>query len=175
MKLSSLTLLVAGLALAGGWSSPAPAQESRATAHVEFIKPEKFRDIRLSGMTDARSAETLHYELQRHLNQLARDLLRPGQRLEMAFTDIDLAGEFEPWHGPTNDYRFVRSVYPPRVVFKFRLTDADGKVVNEGTRDIRDMAFDLTQSPIHRNEPAPYVKEILRNFVQRELVTRPRR
>src|ERR1700733_9243072 len=49
-----------------------------------------------------------------HMRKRADDILAPGQQLEVWIDDIDLAGSFEPWHGPNaQDIRFMRDRYPP--------------------------------------------------------------
>ena len=54
-------------------------------------------------------------------------------------TDVDVAGEFEPWRGPQFDrVRIMREIYPPRIDLEFRLTDYRGAVVREGRRRLRD-------------------------------------
>ena len=38
-----------------------------------------------------------------------------GDKLTITFTDIDLAGDFEPWRGPQwDEVRIVKAIYPPR-------------------------------------------------------------
>ena len=62
-----------------------------------------------------------------------------GLTLDVRMTNIDLAGEFEPWRGPQFDrVRIMREIYPPRVALEFRLTDAGGAVVKEGQRVLLD-------------------------------------
>ncbi len=48
-------------------------------------------------------------------------------------TDLDLAGEFEPWRGPQFEHtRFMREAYPPRIDLEFTLKDARRRVVAGG-------------------------------------------
>ena len=45
-----------------------------------------------------------------------------GLALEIQVTNIDLAGEFEPWRGPQFDrIRIMRDIYAPRFELTFRL------------------------------------------------------
>ena len=42
--------------------------------------------------------------------------------LDIKVTDIDLAGNFEPWHGPQSDQvRITNGLYPPRIAIEFRV------------------------------------------------------
>ena len=56
--------------------------------------------------------------LRRYLTEVADSYIPDGCKLTMTFTDIDLAGDFEPWRGPqADDIRIIRDIYPPN--FKF--------------------------------------------------------
>jgi hypothetical protein len=62
----------------------------------------------------------------------------------MTFTDVDLAGQFEPWHsGALRDVRIVKGIYPPAFKFTYAVTAADGRVLAHGNEDIRDLGFDF--------------------------------
>ena len=70
-----------------------------------------------------------------HLLEQAKYYVPDGHSLAVTFTDIDMAGDFEPWRGPRfDDIRIVKDIYPPRINLNFRLTDAEGNVVKEGRR-----------------------------------------
>ena len=47
------------------------------------------------------------------------------------------------------DIRIVKDVYPPRMDLEFKLTAADGRVIKEGKRQLRDLAFmgKITNNP----------------------------
>jgi hypothetical protein len=83
----------------------------------------------------------------------------------VTFTDIDLAGEYEPWRGPQfSDVRIVKSIYAPRFKFSYKVTDATGKTVKEGNEDIRDLAFDMRLT-IDRQDPLRFEKDILKDWI----------
>lgn len=87
-----------------------------------------------------------------YIAQRASRVLAPGQRLEIEVTDVDRAGEYEPWRGPDfNDVRIIKDIYPPRIDLNFTLYGADGKVLREGSRKLRDMAFLGRSSPVNQD------------------------
>src|SRR5258707_10542858 len=91
------------------------------------------------------------------LAERAAPRLPQGQRLEVHLTDVQRAGGFEPWRGPqAADVRIVRDIYPPRIDLRFKLLGADGKLLREGSRQLRDASFmmrpDLYRSEEHTSE-----------------------
>lgn len=158
MKINRLLVVaLLGLVSLARATSPAPAD---VRAEVLFLEPEKFTDVKDSSMGGDVRRTTYLDQIRDHLIQQARYFVPVGSRLQVTFTDIDMAGDFEPWRGPQfDDIRIVKDLYPPRLVFSFRLTDSEGNVVKEGRRDLRDMAFMMkitmaTQSDTLRHEKA---------------------
>jgi hypothetical protein len=91
-----------------------------------------------------------------------------GLQLEINVTDIDLAGDFEPWRGPQfGDVRITRDIYPPRLALEFRLTDADDQVVRAGKREIRDIAYQ-TRLVRPLDDYLRYEKDMLRDWFSSE-------
>lgn len=161
-------LLAAGALLAAG--EPAP----RVT--VAFFEPEKFTDVRDSALFNDSGRTTYLEQLRDHLLEQAPKHLAEGQRLEITFTDIDLAGDFELWRGPQYfDVRMVRDIYPPRLEFSFRLLDATGKVVKEARRTLLDLAFQLRSSIISQHDTLRYEKSMLDDWLREEFPRPPKR
>jgi hypothetical protein len=136
---------------------------------IVYFEPEKFTDVanRAFGDSDQERNETLS-DLRTHFIKQANRLLAPGQQLKITFTDIDLAGEFEPWRGGAlADVRIVKDIYPPTMKLAFQLKDADGNVLKQGDRTLRDMGFMMTLS-IDRNDPLRFEKELFDNWVRDE-------
>ena len=82
--------------------SPAFAADTPAAGQVEVIfdKPENFRDIKDSSLDTERGREANLAQFRQYLEQRAPRLLAAGQKLSITITDIDMAGEYEPWRGP---------------------------------------------------------------------------
>ena len=92
-----------------------------------------------------------------------------GHTLSVTFTDIDMAGDFEPWRGVRfDDVRIVKDIYPPRIVLSFRLTDADGNVVKQGKRDLRDIAFMMKITMGFRDDSVRHEKALLDDWLRSE-------
>ena len=90
-------------------------------------------------------------------------------KLTIVFTDIDLAGDFEPWRGPEwSNVRIVKSIYPPRFCFTWQVMDLAGKVVKKGSEDIRDLAFDMRVT-LDRNDPLHIEKDVLKDWMSLNL------
>ncbi len=79
------------------------------------------------------------------------------------------AGGFEPWRGPqAADVRIVRDIYPPRIDLRFKLLGADGKLLREGSRQLRDASF-MMRPDLYPNDPLRYEKTLLDDWVRAEL------
>ena len=149
--------------------SSSAAADALASGQVEvsFDNPDEFSDFKDSFAGTPRGREDLEYQLRRTISEEAARVLEKGQRLSITFTDIDLAGDFLPTVGRGHDIRVVKSIYPPRMEFRYRLTDAAGNVVREGERKLRDNGFEL-RSSINRNEGLHHDKEMLRDWFRKE-------
>src|SRR3954468_7794615 len=91
-----LTALVA-LAAAGGLLAKG-ADHPNPRVEVKFHEPEHFTDARESYMGSNTQAGDLD-ELRDYIASRAASSVAPNQKLTVTFTDIDLAGDFEPWRG----------------------------------------------------------------------------
>jgi len=142
---------------------------------VVFDHPEKYTDLR-DGSIDSdneRGRERFLPMLKEHLEQEADRQLAPGQSLTITFTDIDLAGDFEPWRGPNfGDVRIVKEIYVPRLKLAFQLTDEGGRVVKEGERKLTDLAYQMRITGTFRDDPLRYEKSLLSDWLRDELPVR---
>ena len=160
--LLALAFLGAGAAHGFDPTKPLPKTE------VVFFEPEKFTDVRDSSGGESESGrKALLDELRTYLVKAANRLLTPGQVLKITVTDLDLAGEFEPWRGFSPDVRVVRDIYPPRIKFAFRLTDAAGEILAQGDRDLHDMDFMMKLS-INRDDARRFEKALLDDWLRKE-------
>lgn len=69
------------------------------------------------------------------------------------------------------DVRVVKDIYPPRVSLDFKLLDAEGKVISEGKRQLRDLSFQMTVA-LPSSDPLRYDKEMLSNWLRQEFKRR---
>ena len=143
---TALHVLLAAMALLG---MPAMAATTTAPANVtvSYDHPEQFTETRkIHALAPIRDDESYLKTLKAYIENRAGKMLPPDERLDIVVTDIDRAGNFEPWRrGPMREVRIIKDIYPPRIDLRFRLLDANGKVLREGTRKLRDPGF-LTDS-----------------------------
>lgn len=154
-----LALLMAGLsagALAG-------------SAHVSFLNPEKFTDIGPYG--DEREAAQNRSEIARHIERLAARKLPADQVLEVAVLDVDLAGNFEPWHFWPRDVRVMRTVTWPSIKLRYVLKQGE-QVLASGEETVSDMAYLDHINSYSSSDPLRYDKRMLDRWFQQRLIER---
>ncbi len=158
------SLLLAAAFAAGSMLNAAESRSEDVT--VNFHEPTKFTDARshFGGETDQHYLDTLAA----HLKRIAPKHLAPGMKLEVTFTDIDLAGDFVPGDARSQDVRVIKEIYIPRQKLAFKLINADGQVVAEGERRLSDLNFMNNMSIIGRNEPLFHDKALLNDWIARE-------
>ena len=138
-------------------------------AHTEVYleSPEKFTDVGRDRLKTS-SKEDLA-SLRDHLLRKADALLPHGDHLKIWITDVDMAGDFEPWKTPRQDIRIVRDIYPPRVTLRFQWTSAEGQVKGEGDRVLTDHAFMMDAGARTNNVPMRFEEALLDRWLMREL------
>ena len=113
-------------------------------------------------------------ELARYIAAQATGRVAPEARLLVTITDVERAGRTEPWRGMNfNDLRFVRDTTPPRIDLVFQEVSAQGAVLKEGTRTLRDPTF-LDHLAFHSGEPLAYEKNLVDDWLRRDFPA-PRR
>jgi len=154
--------------LAGCASAPPATSEDASPVTVAFVAPDKFTDIG-SGRPPMQPSRAAYLaELRKFIVQEAPRYLPPGQRLDIQVTDVDMAGDFEPWHMRAADVRVVRDIYPPRIELRFRLTDGSGAVQKEGTRRLTDPAYLMTTTRYADSDPLRHEKALLESWMRKE-------
>jgi hypothetical protein len=161
-------MLVSMLGLLPVLSVGAAPTQTLARAEVNFFEPQKFTDVRDSYMGDFERTTYLD-SIRDHLLQQAKYYVPDGHTLNVTVTDVDMAGDFEPWRGPRfDDIRIVKDIYPPRINLAFRLTDAAGNVVKEGRRELRDLSFMMKITMSFRDDPVRHEKALLDDWLRAE-------
>jgi hypothetical protein len=158
------------LAVSAGLAAPPAAGVNGANAHAEvvFLEPAKFTDVKDRDFGDYETTTYLE-NLRDHVLDRAKHAIPAGHKLAVTFTDIDMAGDFEPWRGPRfGDIRIVKDIYPPRIGLSFQLVDAAGHVVKSGSRELRDLAF-LMKIPMgFRDDPMRHEKGLIDDWLRQE-------
>ncbi|MGK2899896.1 MAG: DUF3016 domain-containing protein [Burkholderiaceae bacterium] len=105
-------------------------------------------------------------ELGRHVAKRAAHIVPKGQRLLVTITDVQRAGMVEPWRpGRLADVRIVRDPTPPRIDLSFQLVSAQGAVLKEGSRRLRDLAF-LNRGGLPSSDPLRYEKSLIDTWLR---------
>jgi len=155
----------------------APAFPAEATASakpdarvdVVYVNPEKFTDVKDSQSGLDRDRDSYLELIREYLVERGALYVPEGQKLVITISDIDMAGDFEPWRGPKfDDVRIVKDIYPPRVNLSFKLTDASGTVIKEGEKQLRDLSFQMSATPAFSQDSLRYEKGMLDNWLRSE-------
>lgn len=168
-------VLLLGLTAAGALCAAEKTVPPSTRVTVVFDHPEKYADVKADSMDTDNERGRLQFLplLKEHIEKEAGRLLAPGQKLTVTFSDIDLAGDFEPWHGPQfNDVRVVKEIYTPRLAFTFKVTDEKDQVLNEGERKLVDLAYQMRITAGFRDDPLRYEKGMLSDWLHAEVPVR---
>ena len=147
-------------------ASASPADQTDKRVEVIFDHPEKFADIKGDSMNSPKGRDVMLDQIRDILETAGTGIVPAGQKLTMTFTDIDLAGEYEPWRsGPMSDVRIIKDINSPHFVFSYKLTDAAGAVLKEDKVDVCDLTF-MMRVTISRDEPLRFEKDILVDWIR---------
>jgi len=164
-------LLVAGaiaLAHVAGAAGAQPGADSRV--QVDWTKPDNFSESKTYAGTGLGRQDPDEWlgDLARHLRYRAERVLPQDDHLKVTFTNVQLAGTYEPWRGPRwDDVRVIKNIYPPRIDLTFTQTDANGAVVKEGERQLRDPAF-MQRGILNSTDPLRFEKRMLDDWLRKE-------
>lgn len=167
MLLAATTLL--GMPAMAAAATPPAATATAANVTVTYDQPEKFTETRkLRSLAPTRLDDGYLKTLKTYIETRAGKMLPPGERLDIVVTDIDRAGSFEPWRrGAMQEVRIIKDIYPPRIDLHFRLLDANGKVIREGARKLRDPGFMSSGGVTSSNDNLRYEKALLDRWLRK--------
>jgi len=133
---------------------------------VVFVKPEKFTDARRADFKP--NSDAILDAIAKFMQEMGEEILPPDMNLDIRVTDIDLAGNFEPWRGPQSDHvRITNQLSPPRIVLEFRVFGPRGQVIQSGKRELTDLDYQLrTYYPM--DDYLRYEKDLLRHWFREE-------
>ena len=158
------------LGLAAGTLFAADQKPDRV--EVTFVNPDKFTDAADAQRGSDWGREANLDILKRYIVERAGRYVAEGQKLSVSITDVDLAGEIEPWRSSSlRDARIMKDIYPPRIDLSYKLTDANGAVIKEGSRHLTDMSYMMNVYP-DRSDPRVYDKGLLDDWIRRDIATK---
>lgn len=167
MKVLPVIAAVFGFLAVNALQAADPAKPARA--NVIFDHPEKFKDIKDAFQPTEKGQAAILEQIREFIVHEANYFIPEGYHLTMTFTDIDLAGDFEPWLGDQwQDVRIVKPIYPPELKFEWVVTDPRGQVVRHGKEDILDVGFDW-RITANSNDSLHFEKDILTEWMRNHL------
>lgn len=172
---SLLFSVVLSVAFAADAKKPEAEKESATDADrrdlrikVDFRNPEAYTDCKDDFVPSKEEQVRILGDLQRELRKHATLYLKEGERLEVIFNDIDLAGDIEPIQNGAGK-RVLRDVTPPRMDIEFKIIGPDGAVKAEGKRMLKKLAY-LSMMNLNRTEERYYHdKKLIREWVEKEI------
>lgn len=163
-------LVASAFALANAAGAADAKPDADARVQIDWTKPDTFSESKTYAGTGLGRQDPDEWlgDLARHLRYRAERILPQDDRLHVTFTNVQLAGTYEPWRGPRwDDVRVIKNIYPPRIDLKFTLTDASGAVVKEGERKLRDPAF-MQRGILNSTDPLRFEKRMLDDWLRSE-------
>jgi Protein of unknown function (DUF3016) len=134
-----------------------PPAHATGSVEVQWLEPALYSDAGRSGFDRDRTLQVLG----EHLQKLSR-LLPDGQVLKLQVTDLDLAGEIEPFHW--RDLRVLRSRADwPRMSLRYTLS-AEGRTLKSGEAQVQDMGYAFSRQA----EDLGYEKRMLEQWLRAE-------
>jgi hypothetical protein len=116
---------------------------------VKFTEPEGFADAGRNPIDRERNLQTLAEHL-----QAAGARLPDGQTLKVEITDVDLAGNQDPFR--FHDTRILRGRADwPRMSLRWTLQRPDGSST-QGEERLSDMNYLMWQAHVHRHDALPF-------------------
>lgn len=140
---------------------------------VQWSDPAEFTELKFSGNRWEAQRGNWVFQLAEHVRKEAGKRLPEGERLEVTINDIDRAGRYEPGRGLHMDsVRIMRDFYPPMMDLTFTRYDAEGNVVAEGERRLRDTMYLSNASITRSSDSLRYEKQMIDDWLRRELGSR---
>jgi Protein of unknown function (DUF3016) len=162
---SAILGLTAALALRAADTSNASSRVA-----VLFDHPENFTDVKDGEPPTDRGQEAILARIRNYLVMKVSDTVPESDKVTITFTDIDLAGDYEPWRGPQwSNVRIIKEIYPPAFKFTYQVTDTVGKVIKAGTENIRDGGFQYRGTIATDSDSLRYEKAVLNDWVHSTL------
>jgi hypothetical protein len=163
------TRLLAILALA---TAGALAADPPAAVKVAYQDPDRFIDVGFTESDPPRVRAGILEELRRYQVRDAAERIPAGMRLEVTITQLDMAGAYRQGPGAGGQMRVIHDSTPPRIDLDFVLRGADGAVVREGRRQLRNSQFMFGSPP--SSAPLRHERQLLADWLEGEFPPAPK-
>ncbi len=155
--------LATAIALAGLLAAPLPALAA-GQVQVKWTEPEKFADAGTGVFERERNLELLT----KHLEQLGRQL-PDGLSLSVEVTDLELAGQVEPFSRFHQDVRILRGRADwPRISMRYTLSEG-ARTVASGEAELSDPHYFFRSLRISQRGALAYERRMLDDWLARLL------
>ena len=160
MRLVQISLITAGLIFSthGIFS---------ATASIGWVNPDNYTDIK-NPTSQGRKAyrERVFGNLESQLAELAEQLPE-SQHLTISVTDLKLAGRLRG-----NKVRVDPYVYPPRISFRYQLSDSQGESLNQGEEKLTGQRSSAPRGHSTNDISFYYEKALLTDWFNNALINK---
>ncbi len=145
------------------------ALQGDSPVKVSWSDPAQFTEIRYStNRWEAQRGDWVN-QLAEYFRKSATKRLPAGDTMQIQITDIKRAGQYEPWHGPRmDDVRIIKDIYPPRLSFSYTISDASGKVIDQGEEKLVDSAFLMGSTNRMDSDPLRYEKQMIDDWTRKQ-------
>jgi len=160
MKMIIVCLVAMLGALASVPTGGAAAIEGGAAdAKVQFKKGFQLAEESADAVLRRESAQRLRRALEQELKSVAPECLAKGQLIELSMTEANSAGAVGSTRGaPRSDLRVVKNSWVVSLLFDYRLLDAEQKVIDQGSANLRNSGF-VGDDPTERIPTDSFPKE----------------
>ncbi|WP_169306969.1 DUF3016 domain-containing protein [Ferrimonas sediminicola] len=138
---------------------------------VVWENPDDYRDVKAASGRQDRYENHVFATLGKQFQKSLGPLLNDDEKLVITVSNLDLAGDVRPSFGATtNDIRIVKSVYPPRISFRWSLLDGSGNEVEGDRVELKDLGFERGPATARfNNEPLKYELAMIERWVRDEV------
>ncbi len=140
-----------------------------ANVTVRFADPAKFSDASFTEWrNDEKSRGEVLASLEAHLRTLGAKL-PAGQSLAIDVTNVDMAGEYEPFRRSAQQIRVLRSVTWPRIELSYVLSEG-GREVAKGQETVSDMSYQSHTPRYFADDRLRYEKAMLDDWFNKRFI-----
>ena len=141
-----------------------------AQVEVNWQQPEKFTDIRPANESKNRYRERVLKIFDGYFVDMAKKLPE-DYSWKITVTDLDLAGEIDPFAGGAgNELRVVKEIYSPAIKFSHIIQNNYGEQIINQEEKLRDMGFMHTLRSYRDNDEFRYEKQMLEQWFSRDVL-----
>lgn len=153
------------------------AKKTESNVSIEWIDPQKFRDVEHPTTSKKRYRESVLRELEAFFATLGEELPL-GYQLHLKVTDLDMAGTVQPpgmaglndfsnlGRFGMQDYRIMRDIDIPRMTFSYEYFDDKGQIVKQEEVKLKDMSYLSRGRSLNKSTTLHYEKVMISRWFE---------